>query len=103
MSVDLKTIHSCNFPRYIGLNQEENTCIDYQLLVFCDASKYAYAAAVYLFQQTTKFSKVDHVFAKNKAGTTKQARNDPKTRVISSSHWDKIFKIRTERTQVSCQ
>ena len=49
ISQDLKEIPSHCFPRYIGLNQNEET--EYELLVFCEASKYAYAAVVYLRQE----------------------------------------------------
>ena len=41
---ELKELSQYHFPRHIGLN--ENGKISYQLLVFCDASKSAYAAAV---------------------------------------------------------
>ena len=44
---DMKGLDECHFPRYIGLEQGGKLNVDYQLLVFCDASKYAYAAAVY--------------------------------------------------------
>lgn len=70
LSEDLKEITSCNFPRCIGLVQEGH--IKYQLLVFCDASKYAYAAAVYLLQQTTKSRRIDLIFAKTRLAPNKQ-------------------------------
>ena len=47
---DMKELVNCHFPRYIDLEQERN--VIYQLLVSCDASKYAYAATVYLLQET---------------------------------------------------
>ena len=45
---DLKRLTSSTFDRCIGI-QHTGMCT-YQLLVFCDASKYAYAATVCLHQ-----------------------------------------------------
>ena len=45
----LKKLSDCDIPRYIGLEGSDKPT--QQLLVFCDASKYAYAATVYLRQQ----------------------------------------------------
>ena len=71
VSQDLKEIPSHCFPKYIGLTQNEE--IKYQLLVFCDASKYAYAAAVYLRQEIQeKGCKVDLIFSKTKLVPNKQ-------------------------------
>ena len=71
ISRDLKEISSYNLPRYIGLNQNENT--EYQLSVFCDASKYAYAAAVYLRQEIhEKSCRVDLIFSKTRLVPNKQ-------------------------------
>ena len=42
---DLKQLANCYFPRHIGLDKTLKS--RYQLLVFCDASKKAYAAVVY--------------------------------------------------------
>ena len=68
---DLKEIPSHCFPRYIGLNQNKE--IKYQLLVFCDASKCAYAAAVYLRQELQeKGCKVDLIFSKTRLVPNKQ-------------------------------
>ena len=46
---DLKLLANCQFPRHIGFDKKGST--KYQLLVFCDASSYAFAAAVYLLQE----------------------------------------------------
>ena len=46
---DLKKLSDCEIPRYIGLEGSDKP--KQQLLVFCDASKYAYAATVYLRKQ----------------------------------------------------
>ena len=71
ISQDLKEIPSHRFPRYIGLNQNKE--IKYQLLVFCDASKCAYAAAVYLRQELQeKGCKVDLIFSKTRLVPNKQ-------------------------------
>ena len=43
---NLKEISDIHIPRYIGFDSTDKP--KFQLLVFCDASKYAYAAAVYL-------------------------------------------------------
>ena len=45
-----KEFSACYIPRYTGLDRAEKPTS--QHLVFCDASKYAYAAIVYLRQQT---------------------------------------------------
>ena len=71
ISQDLKALSGCCFPRYIGLNQDGK--IEYQLLVFCDTSKYAYAAAVYLRQEIQeKGCKVDLIFSKTRLVPNKQ-------------------------------
>ena len=71
ISQDLKEIPSHCFPRYIGLNQNEET--EYELLVFCDASKYAYVAVVYLRQEIREKScKVDLIFSKTRLVPNKQ-------------------------------
>ena len=56
---DMKGLDECHFPRYIGLEQGRKMNLDYQLLVSCDAFKYAYAAAVYLFQEITTVQRID--------------------------------------------
>ena len=71
ISQDLKALSSCCFPRYIGLNQDGK--IEYQLLVSCDTSKYAYAAAVYLRHEIQeKGCKVDLIFSKTRLVPNKQ-------------------------------
>ena len=59
---DLKELYHCQFPRYIGLDQKR--MVEYQILVFCDASKYAYGAAVYLRQENEVNCRVDLIFSK---------------------------------------
>ena len=61
---DLKELANSLFPRYIGLDQRRT--VDYQILVFCDASKYAYAAAVYLIQESEDSCRVDLIFSKTR-------------------------------------
>ena len=46
-----RELSNCYSPRYIGLCGDHKPTS--QLLVFCDASKYAYTATVYLRQQTS--------------------------------------------------
>ena len=70
LSQDLKELAACNFPRCIG--REQVGVVKYQLLVFCDASKHSYAAAIYLLQETTMCRKIDLIFAKTKLAPTKQ-------------------------------
>ena len=67
---DMKELSNCHFPRYIGVEQEEKT--KYQLLVFCDASKYAYAATVYLLQETTYLRRIDLIFSKTRLAPNKK-------------------------------
>ena len=50
IDTDLQEIPDCKIPRYIGFGNVKKT--NYQLLVFCDTSKYAYVATVYLRQET---------------------------------------------------
>ena len=67
---DMKALECCHFPRFIGLEIQGNvTC---QLLVFCDASKYAYADTVYLLQETTNCRKIDLIFSKTRLAPNKQ-------------------------------
>ena len=68
---ELKELSQCYFPRHIGLN--ENGKLSYQLLVFCDASKSAYAAAAYLRQEIEKeYCRVDLIFSKTRLVPNKQ-------------------------------
>ena len=67
---DMKALECCHFPRFIGLEIQGNvTC---QLLVFCDASKYAYADTVYLLQETTNCRRIDLIFSKTRLAPNKQ-------------------------------
>ena len=43
---------------------DQKRMIEYQILVFCDASKYAYGAAVYLRQEKEDSCRVDLIFSK---------------------------------------
>ena len=61
---DLKLLANCYFTRHIGLDERRTT--RYQLLVFCDASKYAYAAVVYLLQEDQDQQRVDLIFSKTR-------------------------------------
>ena len=61
---DLKLLADCCFPRHIGLDMKGKA--RYQLLVFCDASKHAYAAVVYLLQESQNQCKVDLIFSKTR-------------------------------------
>ena len=61
---DLKLLTECHFPRHIGVDKLQEA--QYQLLVFCDASKYAYAAVVYLRQESQKERRVDLIFSKTR-------------------------------------
>ena len=60
----MKELECCQFPRYIGLKQGKD--VSYQILVFCDASKYAYAATVYLLQETSSERRIDLIFSKTR-------------------------------------
>ena len=61
---DLKLLANCQFPRHIGLDKKGST--KYQLLVFCDASRYAFAAAVYLLQECQDQRRTDLIFSKTR-------------------------------------
>ena len=61
---DLKLLPNCQFPRHLGLDKTGST--KYQLLVFCDASRYAFAAAVYLLQECQDQRRTDLIFSKTR-------------------------------------
>lgn len=61
---DLKLLANCHFPRHIGLDLVREA--QYKLMVFCDASKYAYAAVVYLLQEYEDTRRVDLIFSKTR-------------------------------------
>ena len=48
----LRELSSCYIPLYIGHGGDDKTTSSFYL-VYCDSSKYAYAATVYLRQQTS--------------------------------------------------
>ena len=60
----IKAKANCQFPRHIGLNKKGST--KYQLLVFCDALEYAFAAAVYLLQECQDQRRTDLIFSKTR-------------------------------------
>ena len=61
---DLKLLANCQFPRHIGLDKKGST--KYQLLVFCDASRYSFAAAVYLLKECQDQRRTDLIFSKTR-------------------------------------
>ena len=61
---ELAKLTICIFPRYIGLNGTKCDQVSYRLLGFCDASKHAYAAVVYLHQRKGDSCRVNLVFSK---------------------------------------
>ena len=61
---DLKLLVNCQFPRHKGLDKKGST--KYHLLVFCDASRYAFAAAVYLLQECQVQRRTDLIFSKTR-------------------------------------
>ena len=67
---DMKELECCHFPRFIGLEKQGN--VNCQILVFCDASKYAHAATVYLLQETTNCRRIDLIFSKTWLAPNKQ-------------------------------
>lgn len=66
---ELQRLLSSTFPRYIGVSQKEKR--NCQLLAFCDASKHAYAASVYLYQKCGNMRRVDLVFSKTRLAPIK--------------------------------
>lgn len=66
---DLQRLPNTTFPRYIGFL--EAGIRTYKLLVFCDASQLAYAAAVYLYQECKNVRKVDLIFSKTRLAPNK--------------------------------
>ena len=62
IETNLRELSNCYIPRYIGLCGDHKPTS--QLLVFCDASKYAYAATVYLRQQTSDMCITNLIFSK---------------------------------------
>ena len=70
IKADLKQLATSQFPRYIGLEKTDKSYN--QILVFCDSSKNAYAAAVYLLQNNEKHRTVNLVFSKTRLVPNKQ-------------------------------
>ena len=70
IKADLKQLATSQFPRYIGLEKTDKSYN--QILVFCDSSKNAYAAAVYLLQNNEKHRTVNLVFSKTRPVPNKQ-------------------------------
>ena len=64
IKTELEKLTVCKFPRYIGLTEENCNQVSCRLLGFCDASKHAYAAVVYLYQRKGTSCKVNLVFSK---------------------------------------
>lgn len=61
---DLKMLPNSTFQRYTGFPDDEKCT--YQLLAFCDASKHAYAATIYLRQESQSMCRTDLVFSKTR-------------------------------------
>ena len=72
IDTDLREISDCHIPRYIGLSDSEK--LSSQLLVFCDASKNAYAAPVYMYlrQQTDSRCISNLIFSKTRLAPNKE-------------------------------
>ena len=66
IDTDLQEIPDCKISRYTGPDSEPGigNKTNNQLLVFCDASKYAYAAAVYLRQEDSEKVTNSLIFSK---------------------------------------
>ena len=69
IDTDLQEIPCCRIPRYTGLGNVKKT--KFQLLVFCDASKYAYAATVYLRQEEGEKYTNSLIFSKTRLSRDK--------------------------------
>ena len=67
---DLYELTNCRFPRYIRFDGQCDTI--YRLMTFCDASQYAYAAAVYLHQEHKHDRKIDLIFSKTRLAPNKK-------------------------------
>ena len=67
----LETIICMSFSKIYWLGSDEEINIGYKLLVFCDASKHAYAAAVYLLQGNAVSCRVDLIFSKARLAPNK--------------------------------
>ena len=61
LTVDWQKLYTLQIPRYIGQSDKD---VRYQLIVFCDASAKAYAAAVYLRTVNKHLAKTNLVFSK---------------------------------------
>ena len=76
---DLKLSTNCQFRRHIGLDKKGST--KYQLLVFCDASRYAFAAAV--LQECQDQRRMDLIFSKPRLVPNKKI-TIPRLEVLSA-------------------
>ena len=65
---ELEQISDLSIPRILVSGSEYNNC---QMLCFCDASKDAYAAVVYLRVASNNVTKVSLIFAKTRLAPTK--------------------------------
>ena len=66
---DLGNISQITVPRNIAM--KSTTPVKFRLACFCDASKIAYSAAVYLHQESEDTSKCDLIFSKSRLAPTK--------------------------------
>ena len=65
ISLDVSTLSGLHVKRCIAMNS--NNDVKYHFICFCDASKYAYAAVVYLLQSSREQeAKADLIFSKTK-------------------------------------
>ena len=62
---DLESISMHHIPRYLGI-KSSNHHVTYSLVCFCDASAKAYAATVYLHQDSSGNCKADLIFSKTR-------------------------------------
>ena len=62
---NLESISTYHIPRYLGI-KSSNHHVTYSLVCFCDASAKAYAATVYLHQDSSGNCKADLIFSKTR-------------------------------------
>ena len=68
--LELQEISNYKVPRYIGHQEEDEKVVN--IVCFCDASKKAYAAIVYLQEERGSGSKANLVFAKTRLAPVKE-------------------------------
>lgn len=98
LQLDLYELINCRFPRYIRFDGQCDTI--YRLMTFCDASQYAYAAAVYLHQEHKHDRKVDLIFSKTRLAPNKKI-SIPRLELLAALIGTRCMTYIEKRTEIT--